>query len=78
MNAAMTWDRKLMYERGYAMGEEFKGKGINVALGPVVRSIPPSPPMLWYGQKLRQCRRDLLDVTPMVDVTGRDSLRTRS
>lgn len=24
-----------MYKRGYAMGEEFKGKGVNVALGPV-------------------------------------------
>ena len=36
LNAAMTWDRGLMYARGYAMGEEFKGKGINVALGPVV------------------------------------------
>jgi len=43
MNAAMTWDRKLMYERGYAMGAEFKGKGINVALGPVVGSIPLLP-----------------------------------
>jgi beta-glucosidase-like glycosyl hydrolase len=32
----MTWDRSLMRARGYAMGAEFKGKGVNVALGPVV------------------------------------------
>lgn len=36
LNAAMTWDRKLMYARGHAMGEEFRGKGVNIALGPVV------------------------------------------
>jgi len=36
----MTWDKKLMYARGHAMGVEFKGKGINIALGPVVRVLP--------------------------------------
>jgi beta-glucosidase len=35
MNAAMTWDRDLIYNRGKALGEEFKGKGVNVMLGPV-------------------------------------------
>ena len=39
LNAAMTWDRKLMYARGHAMGEEFRGKGVNIALGPVVCAI---------------------------------------
>jgi beta-glucosidase-like glycosyl hydrolase len=39
MNAAMTWDRELMYLRGLAMGEEFKGKGVNMALGPVVSTV---------------------------------------
>jgi beta-glucosidase len=34
INVATTWDKDLMYARGYAMGEEFKGKGANVALGP--------------------------------------------
>jgi beta-glucosidase len=29
------FDKKMIRERGYAMGEEFKGKGINVALGPM-------------------------------------------
>ncbi|KAH8646691.1 beta-glucosidase-related glycosidase [Xylariales sp. PMI_506] len=32
---AGTFDKKIMYERGYALGEEFKGKGANIALGPV-------------------------------------------
>ncbi|RPB15449.1 beta-glucosidase-like protein [Morchella conica CCBAS932] len=35
MNVAATWDRGLMYKRGYDMGAEFKGKGANIALGPV-------------------------------------------
>jgi beta-glucosidase len=32
---AASWDRKLMYERAYLMGLEFKGKGAHVVLGPV-------------------------------------------
>ncbi|KAI3393421.1 hypothetical protein diail_4289 [Diaporthe ilicicola] len=32
--AAATWDRDLIYRRGYALGEEFKGKGGHVMLGP--------------------------------------------
>ncbi|KAF8251875.1 hypothetical protein K440DRAFT_578757 [Wilcoxina mikolae CBS 423.85] len=43
MNAAMTWDKKLMYARGHAMGMEFKGKGINVALGPVAGPLGRHP-----------------------------------
>lgn len=34
-DAAVRFDKDLMYARGYAMGEEFKGKGVNVALGPM-------------------------------------------
>lgn len=33
ITAAATWDRELIYRRGYALGEEFKGKGAHVALG---------------------------------------------
>lgn len=33
ITAAATWDRELIYRRGYALGEEFKGKGADVALG---------------------------------------------
>ncbi|KAI5450513.1 hypothetical protein NCC49_002970 [Naganishia albida] len=34
LNAAATFDRHLMYERALAIGEEFRGKGVNIALGP--------------------------------------------
>ena len=35
LSTAATWDKGLMYQRGAEMGAEFKGKGANVALGPV-------------------------------------------
>jgi beta-glucosidase len=28
-----SWDKKLIYQRGVAIGKEFRSKGINVALG---------------------------------------------
>ncbi|KAH7106678.1 glycoside hydrolase superfamily [Auriculariales sp. MPI-PUGE-AT-0066] len=34
VTTASTWDRDLIHARGAAMGEEFRGKGVNVALGP--------------------------------------------
>ncbi|CAE6463526.1 unnamed protein product, partial [Rhizoctonia solani] len=36
INAAATWDRDLIRARGVALGEEFRGKGVNVALGPAM------------------------------------------
>ncbi|ORY08615.1 beta-glucosidase [Clohesyomyces aquaticus] len=35
VSAAATWDRAIMHERGYAMGQEFKAKGAHIALSPV-------------------------------------------
>ncbi|CAJ2504169.1 Uu.00g115630.m01.CDS01 [Anthostomella pinea] len=35
VSAASTWDRTMLYERGKAMGEEFRAKGANIMLGPV-------------------------------------------
>ncbi|CAJ2502452.1 Uu.00g098460.m01.CDS01 [Anthostomella pinea] len=35
IHVAATWDRTLMYQYGKALGSEYRGKGINVALGPV-------------------------------------------
>lgn len=35
IHLAATWDKKLMYQYGHALGKEYRGKGINVALGPV-------------------------------------------
>ncbi|KAI1422337.1 glycoside hydrolase family 3 protein [Xylaria sp. FL1777] len=40
---AATFDRTLMYRRGKAMGEEHKGKGVNVVLGPVAGPLGRSP-----------------------------------
>ncbi|KAG6374229.1 glycoside hydrolase superfamily [Boletus reticuloceps] len=36
VTAASTWNRALIRARGVAMGEEFKAKGVNIALGPVM------------------------------------------
>lgn len=33
--AAASFDRELIYKRAERIGEEFRGKGINVALAPV-------------------------------------------
>jgi len=34
INTAALWDKKLIYERSAAMGVEFRGKGVNIALTP--------------------------------------------
>ncbi|KAI0669069.1 glycoside hydrolase superfamily [Trametes maxima] len=36
ITAASTWQRSLIRARGLAMGQEFKGKGVHVALGPMM------------------------------------------
>ncbi|KAL8292699.1 hypothetical protein RQP46_001311 [Phenoliferia psychrophenolica] len=36
INAAATWDKGLIKKRGAAMGAEHRGKGVNVALGPMM------------------------------------------
>ncbi|KAL4078112.1 glycoside hydrolase superfamily [Scleroderma yunnanense] len=36
IQAASTWNRALIRARGLAMGEEFRGKGVNIALGPMM------------------------------------------
>ncbi|PIL26477.1 hypothetical protein GSI_12235 [Ganoderma sinense ZZ0214-1] len=36
INAAATWNRTLIRARGKAIGQEFKGKGVNVGLGPMM------------------------------------------
>ncbi|KAK5937472.1 hypothetical protein PMZ80_010090 [Knufia obscura] len=35
IHVAATFDRDLQYQYGVALGEEYRGKGINIALGPV-------------------------------------------
>ncbi|KAJ6260070.1 putative beta-glucosidase L [Drechslerella dactyloides] len=38
-----TWDRDLMRQQGIAMGQEFKAKGINIALAPVSGALGKIP-----------------------------------
>jgi beta-glucosidase len=33
LTVAATWDKDLTYQRGYALGAEFKAKGSHVGLG---------------------------------------------
>ncbi|KZT61640.1 glycoside hydrolase family 3 protein [Calocera cornea HHB12733] len=35
INVAATWDKQLMYDRGFAMGAEHRGKGVNMIFGPM-------------------------------------------
>jgi len=36
INAATTWDRDLIHARSVAMGQEYRGKGVNIALTPMM------------------------------------------
>lgn len=38
-----TWDKNLIYERAVAMGQEFRGKGVNVYLGPTIGPLGRKP-----------------------------------
>ena len=40
---AATWDKEAMYQRGYNMGKEFKGKGVNIGLLPVCGPLGKNP-----------------------------------
>lgn len=43
VNVAATWDLDLAYRRGQAMGEEHRGKGVDVQLGPVAGPLGRAP-----------------------------------
>ncbi|EPE28271.1 (Trans)glycosidase [Glarea lozoyensis ATCC 20868] len=43
ITVAASWDRELMYERGLAMGSEFKAKGAHVILGPTTGPLGRHP-----------------------------------
>ena len=43
VTAGATWDRGLLYQRGYDMGSEHRDKGVDVQLGPVVGPLGRSP-----------------------------------
>ena len=41
-----SWDRDLIRARGVALGQEFRGKGVNVALGKSTSNIVFGPLLL--------------------------------
>ncbi|OAA68845.1 Glycoside hydrolase, family 3 [Cordyceps fumosorosea ARSEF 2679] len=43
LHAGASWDRNLTHQRGFYMGGEFKGKGINIALGPNAGPLGRTP-----------------------------------
>lgn len=43
ITVAATFDRGLMYRRGYAMGAEFRDKGVDIQLGPVAGALGRAP-----------------------------------
>jgi beta-glucosidase len=50
INAAATFNRDLMNKRAVAMGAEFRGKGVNVALGPMMNMMrAPEGGRAWEG-----------------------------
>lgn len=51
LNLAMTWDRNLIYQQGYALGSEHKGKGDNIVYAPVAGPLGRAPEggRIWEG-----------------------------
>jgi beta-glucosidase len=50
ITVASTWDANLYEQRGVAMGAEFRGKGVNVALGPMMNlARAPEAGRNWEG-----------------------------
>jgi beta-glucosidase len=43
LSVAASWDRNLAHQRAVYMGNEFRGKGAHIALGPVVGPLGRSP-----------------------------------
>ncbi|KAH9868606.1 hypothetical protein J1614_007678 [Plenodomus biglobosus] len=43
ITAGATWDKDLIYRRGVAIGEEFRGKGVNIHLGPSIGPLGRKP-----------------------------------
>lgn len=51
LNIAATFDRTLMLANGVAIGKEFRGKGVNVALTPMMNMLrAPAGGRNWEGQ----------------------------
>jgi hypothetical protein len=76
---AAAWDRGTWYQRGFDMGSEFRGKGIDVQLGPVVGPIGRSPEggRNWEGTLVDGSFYTLLYVSSWVLTKAQVSVRTQ-
>jgi len=63
-----TWDKELMRKRGEALGAEFRGKGVHVALGPCVGAYRKPLIQLMYKLTFPQV---LLASFLLADETGK-------
>ncbi|WQF85900.1 Putative glycoside hydrolase, family 3, glycoside hydrolase family 3 domain, immunoglobulin [Colletotrichum destructivum] len=43
LTTAASWDKELIYQRGRALGDEFRDKGVHVGLGPVAGPLGRQP-----------------------------------
>lgn len=64
INAAATFDKELIRARGAAMGAEFKGKGVNFALGPVSPRLWLRPSWCTWSSTKYKTQNDSLLLTP--------------
>lgn len=74
-SVAATFDRGLLYARGYAMGQEHKGKGVTVQLGPVAGPLGRAPEggRNWEGFSPDPCESSILSdgsYADELDLTG--------
>ena len=75
VNVAASWDRKVAYDRGRAMGQEHKGKGVDIQLG--VCGDATAITKLRFANLHRSLSLDLSVEFQRVDATGRASRQTR-
>ena len=70
ITVAATFDRGLMYHRGYAMGAEFRDKGVG-ALLPPPPPPPPPPPDPHLEASLTRPRQVDVQLGPVAGALGR-------
>lgn len=73
---AASWDRDLFYQRGFAMGSEHRGKGVDVQLGPVVGPLGRNPKggVSWLEKEPENYNLQLHSVTGKVSLQTQCSL----
>lgn len=67
-----TWDKDLIRQRAVAIAAEFRGKGVNVVLGPAMGMVYE----LLHGDQQADVLQVLWESTQPVEGTGKASVRT--